>query len=77
MSPVESPMIIRCSMLNEDGGAGAFGETRTPNLLTRRLCRACQQPGHLLPGLPGWLLLARVVFPWCGALYGQNQASSA
>jgi hypothetical protein len=48
----------------------------SPSLLIRRQCRACQQPGHLAAGLPGWFALACVVFPCCAALYGQFQASS-
>ena len=47
------------------------------NIQIRRLCRADQRPGHLAAGLPGCFSLARVVFPWCAALYGQNQAISA
>lgn len=48
--------------------------TRTPGLLIRRLCCVDQRPGHLAAGQPRWFSLARVVFPCCAALYGQNQA---
>jgi hypothetical protein len=48
------------------------GATTVHELLIRRLCREFQQPGHLLAGLPGWFLLASVIFPCFAALYGQK-----
>ena len=42
----------------------------------RRQCRACQRPGRLLAGLPGWLSLAGVVLRCRALLYGQSQATT-
>ena len=50
---------------------------RQPDHLIRRVCHGSWRPGHMLPDLPGWLSLARVILLCCATLSGQNPASAA